>query len=55
MRIGKIASDAECRMNEQYQNFQFWKNSRNLSIFQFQLMDNSKNFQFGRFQKLSFL
>ena len=49
MRIGKIASSAAYRMDEQFQNFQFlepnfdfpnWKKSRNFLIF-----------QFGQFQK----
>ena len=49
MKIGKIASSAEYRMDKQLQNCQFlqpnfglphWKSSRNLL-----------NFQFGQFQK----
>ena len=44
MKIGEIASNAEYRMDEQFQNWQFLepsfgfpnlKNSRNLLIFQF--------------------
>ena len=50
MRMGKIASSAEYRMDEQFQNCQFleqnfdflnWRKSRNFLIF-----------QFGQFQKL---
>ena len=44
MRIGKMASSAEYRMEEQFQNYQFlepnfgfpnWENARSLLIFQF--------------------
>ena len=55
MRIGKIASSAEYRMNEQFQNcfflepnfgFRNWKKSSNSNL------DNSENFQFGKFKRL---
>ena len=57
MRIGKIASSAEYRMNEQFQNCQFlepnfgFPNFENLEICEFSNLDNSKNFQFRKFQK----
>ena len=59
MRIGKIASSAEYRMDEQFKNGQFWepkfgfpkwKNSSNLLIFDFK---SSKSFQFEKFRKFS--
>ena len=68
MRIGKIASSAEYRMDKQFQNFQLlepnfdfsnWKKSRNFSIFQFPIwtktsnLENSKNFQFQKFRKFA--
>ena len=54
MRIGKIVSSAEFRMDEQFQNFQFlepnfdfpnWKKSRDFLFFQFrqfQILQTSK-------------
>ena len=65
MRIGEIVSSAEYRMDEPFQNCQFWifgipnwKKSRNLLIFQLEQcqrissLENSKTCQFEKFQKL---
>ena len=67
MRFGKIASSAEYRMDELFQNCQFLepnfdfsngKNIWNFLIFQFGQFQtssskNMKNFQFGKFQKFA--
>ena len=69
MRIGNIASSAEYRMDEQFQNFQFlepnldfpnWKkiskflNFQNWTIAKTSNLKNSKNLQFGNFTKIQF-
>ena len=68
MRIGKITSSAEYRIEEQFQNCQFlepnvgfpnWKNSGSLLICQFNQipkipnLENFKNVEFWNFRKLS--
>ena len=49
MRIGKIASSAEYRVDERFQNRQFLEN---LEIYEFSKLDNSKNFKFRKFEKI---
>ena len=59
MRIGKISSSTEYRMDDQLQNWQFlesnlgFSNWKNLENCQFSYLDNSQNsenFQFGKFK-----
>ena len=66
MRIGKIASSAKYRMDEQFQNCQFFEpnfdfpNSKILKFLNFPIwtipktssFKNSKNLQFGKFKKI---
>ena len=49
MRIDKIASSAEYRVDERFQNRQFLEN---LEIYEFSKLDNSKNFKFRKFEKI---
>ena len=58
MRIGKIASGAEYRINKQFQNFTIfdipdWRNSINLLIFQTVKFCKFVNFLIWRIQKIS--
>ena len=43
MRIGKIWSSAEYRINERFQKFPIWK------ILEIFILENSKNVQFAKF------
>ena len=55
MRIGKIASRVEYRIEEQFQNCQFLEPNFdiNLKIYLFSILDNYENFKMGKYEKNS--
>ena len=58
MRIDKIASSAKYRMNEKFQNCQFFSQNYEFPIWiilKIVSFENSKNFQVGKFQKFLIL